>query len=173
MKSEWETSLRAGETVRKDHPQIVFRGELDLTLALFADTACAFKEEGKDDLAGGLESIIALLRRIQSCEVTNAPVGGISMLDMDSDTLRRMSHHPKREMGVEHVFADASMGRDICRLNVLRAQVRKVEVAAVTAFCGGEDREDILMALNRISSAVYVMMCLRRRRQTDERTMNI
>ena len=50
----------------------------------------------------------------------------------------------------------------MAHLNLVRTQVRETELAAVEAFFDptkGPEREDILTALNRLSSAVYVMMC--------------
>ena len=50
----------------------------------------------------------------------------------------------------------------MAHLNMVRTQVRETELAAVEAFFDpteGLQREDIIKALNRMSSAVYVMMC--------------
>ena len=44
----------------------------------------------------------------------------------------------------------------ILQLNRLRTQIRETELAAAAAF--GRDREDILRALNRLSSLVYILM---------------
>ena len=41
-------------------------------------------------------------------------------------------------------------------INELRTQVRQVERYAVDEFCG--DRDDIIAALNRLSSYVYVIL---------------
>jgi ethanolamine utilization cobalamin adenosyltransferase len=50
------------------------------------------------------------------------------------------------------------MGHLAASLNMLRTHVREVEIAAEMAFAEGE-RGDILMALNRMSSAAYILLC--------------
>jgi ethanolamine utilization cobalamin adenosyltransferase len=41
--------------------------------------------------------------------------------------------------------------------------VRQLEIAAVEAFCGENgqqnDRPDIILALNRLSSLIYIIIC--------------
>ena len=49
----------------------------------------------------------------------------------------------------------------VLELNRLRAMVRSAELMAVDAFCdreGNPPREDILRALNRMSSMLYILM---------------
>ena len=48
------------------------------------------------------------------------------------------------------------MGRLCVEINSLRAQAREAEIAAVRAV---PERLDILRAMNRLSSAVYVIFC--------------
>ena len=54
-----------------------------------------------------------------------------------------------------------TMGRDFALLNSLRAAVRETEVAAALAFREGAKctREDLIEELNRMSSALHIMMC--------------
>ena len=47
-------------------------------------------------------------------------------------------------------------GLRVARLNGLRTQVRQTELEAARAF--PEGREDIIRGLNRLSSAVYILM---------------
>ena len=49
------------------------------------------------------------------------------------------------------------MGESVLTLNLLRAQVREAEISAAKAF--NEERTDIIEALNRLSSAVYILEC--------------
>ncbi len=53
------------------------------------------------------------------------------------------------------------MGKNYAILNVLRTQVREAEVLAAAAFHepDGFRRTDIIEALNRLSSALHIMMC--------------
>ena len=49
----------------------------------------------------------------------------------------------------------ASDGANVLKLNKVRAVARRAELAAVAAV---PDREDILRAMNRMSSALYILM---------------
>jgi ethanolamine utilization cobalamin adenosyltransferase len=52
-------------------------------------------------------------------------------------------------------------GEGVLRLNRARCAAREAELAAVTAFSdreGNPAREDILRALNRMSSMLYLLM---------------
>jgi ethanolamine utilization cobalamin adenosyltransferase len=66
-------------------------------------------------------------------------------------------------VGHEHLVPDASHGPDVARLNWLRAMSREVELAAMQVFARPDlsvEREDLILALNRLSSAFYVLMLL-------------
>ena len=80
----------------------------------------------------------------------------------DSD-IREYSHYPDKYFGVKHFTPDPKYGRVISKLNLLRAQIRELEIAAVDAFYKEEnksvERQDIIMALNRMSSLLYITMC--------------
>jgi ethanolamine utilization cobalamin adenosyltransferase len=53
------------------------------------------------------------------------------------------------------------MGPLALRLNSLRTRIREGELLAVRLFAPGKDtgREDIILALNRLSSALYWLFC--------------
>lgn len=64
------------------------------------------------------------------------------------------------------------MGEMMAYLNLVRARVRQTELAAVEAFfdpAEGLIREDIIRGLNRMSSAVYIIMCRLRAGKYDGR----
>jgi len=58
---------------------------------------------------------------------------------------------------------DPKYGKVVAKLNLLRAQIRELEVSAVDAFYNKEsksvERSDIIMALNRMSSLLFIIMC--------------
>ena len=63
----------------------------------------------------------------------------------------------------DHLVPEASHGRDAALLNLLRTKVRETETVAAQVFITRSFevlRPDILQALNRLSSTVYVMMIL-------------
>ncbi|GHK38132.1 hypothetical protein ECZU06_52570 [Escherichia coli] len=72
-------------------------------------------------------------------------------------------HQPLRYLGHDHLVPEASHGRDAALLNLLRTKVRETETVAAQVFITRSFevlRPDILQALNRLSSTVYVMMIL-------------
>ena len=65
--------------------------------------------------------------------------------------------------GVQYMqLPDYTIDRDYALLNQLRAAVRETEVAATEAFRVGNKytRKDIIEELNRLSSAIHIMMCM-------------
>jgi len=160
-KREYETHLRGARLVIKNHPRIRLRGQLD---HLQAETIIAIidaRQAGLGSLAGDLQWLLDLLRRIMRAEVTGEALPGITFCGMDGDQIRAQSHHPEEHLGVRHFFPEAGHGMLMGRVNLLRTLVRQAELAAVDAFCRGDqvEREDLITALNRASSAVYIMMC--------------
>ena len=109
-----------------------------------------------------LEELLGYVRRILGAEVKEVPLEEIRLLGLDSAGLRYTSHHVKEEIGIDHPVPNCGMGRICVLLNRLRTQVRACELSAVTAFmredgtCG---RKDIVEALNRLSSCVYILFC--------------
>ena len=59
------------------------------------------------------------------------------------------------------VLPDYTMGAAYAMLNQIRAAIRETEVAACTAFHVEKKyvRGDIIEELNRLSSALHIMMC--------------
>ena len=59
------------------------------------------------------------------------------------------------------VLPDYTLGKSYALLNQLRAAVRETEVAAAAAFHVGKEylRQDIIEELNRMSSAMHIIMC--------------
>jgi ethanolamine utilization cobalamin adenosyltransferase len=85
------------------------------------------------------------------------------MGELDEEAIHRLSHDPLRYFGHDHLVPDASQGITVARLNLLRALIREAEVIAADVYIDRDyklTRPDILQALNRLSSAVYVLMLL-------------
>lgn len=163
-KPEHMTHLYGDTLVPKTHPRIVLRGRLDSLEAdiiiLQTQTAAA----GDRALTEDLGQLLTLCRSILSCEVTNRALPPLTLLGLDGDALREQSHHPQAHFGVGHLLADFRQGAVSAALNRLRAQSREVELAAVAAFCQADGtalRGDLLQALNRLSSAFYILMLRR------------
>ena len=80
-----------------------------------------------------------------------------ALCGMNAEALRLVSHDPMTYLGQGHLVPDVALGPNVALLNWLRAQVREVEVAYVQV---GMERGDLLTSLNRLSSAIYVLMLL-------------
>lgn len=160
-KPEDMTHLRGNLLVPKTHPRVAFRGRLDSLMAEIIAAQCAMADRGEGEMAEQLEELLGFLRSILSAEVKEEPLGEVSLLGLDSAGLRRVSHHVKEEIGIPHPVPSYRMGPTVAALNRLRTQVRETELAAARAFEteAGCQRRDIVEALNRLSSAVYILLC--------------
>jgi ethanolamine utilization cobalamin adenosyltransferase len=158
VKPERMTHLFANQLVGKTHPRIEFRGKLDTLQGEVILTQTEAHEEGKEQLALDLEEILSLARELLGAEVTGRPLKEVRLFGYDFDQLRKVSHNVLEHFGFQHPVPSYEMGRLAARLNLLRARTREAELAAERAFAENE-REDILKALNRLSSAVYILFC--------------
>jgi ethanolamine utilization cobalamin adenosyltransferase len=153
------THLDATSMVAKTHPRIEARGKLDSLLAAAVLVQTQFDPKGK--LPGMLKDCLAEVKEwiFQSlaAEVSGSILPPQRMGGMDMDVLRAVSRNPRQYLHTGHLMPEASLGANIALLNWLRAQVRDAELAAAkAALC----RTDIQESLNRLSSAVYVLMLL-------------
>jgi ethanolamine utilization cobalamin adenosyltransferase len=172
-KPEQLTHLRGRLLVSKDHPRIAFRGMMDGLQAKILETQIAACRSGRRDVAEALEEFLDFARRLLAAEVKEAPFGAPRLLGLEDEDLREASHDPQKHCGARHVFPSYRMGETVVALNALRAFAREAELCAVRAFAadrGDTARPDIVRALNRFSSAVYVMIC---RMASGERFMGV
>lgn len=152
------THLDASTRVPKNHPSIVMRGKLDTLTAQIVLVQTQFDPKNKRPhyLKQCLCDLHAWAMQTLNGEVTGEAVLPKGMGGMDVETLHLISREPKKYLGVDHCAADADAGGNVALLNWLRSSVREAEVAAVS--CSGN--MDVICALNRLSSAVYVLMLL-------------
>ena len=160
-KPEHMTHLRGNLLVPKGHPRIALRGKLDSLEARVLETQLTAWDEGFSAVAEELEELYGYIQSILGAEVKEEALPERTLLGMDSQELRRVSHHVREELGIPHPVPNYRMGRLAVALNSLRTCVRETELAAVKAFCRDEKcaRPDIIRALNRLSSAVYIIFC--------------
>lgn len=155
-KPEDMTHLQGNILVKKDHPRIFFRGELD---SLQAEILLCQLQVSR--VRGELEEILALCRKILRCEVLEEPLAVEKLCGLTEQELREHSHRPQDYYGQPHFMPEWSDGEAVLLLNRLRCRVRQAERAAVAAFRDGDGkptRVDILRALNRMSGMVYILM---------------
>ena len=155
-KPEHMTHLNGEVLVPKTHPRIAFRGAMDtLEAELILSQLAAPRSAGK------LEEILTLARKILRCDVLEEPLEDLTLCGLTEDQLRRRSHFPQEYYGTAHFMPEASHGQAIARINRARCAAREAELRACEAFAdreGRPTRPDLLLALNRISSMLYLLM---------------
>ena len=160
-KPEHMTHLYGNVLVFKDHPRIVFRGMLD---TLEAETLLCQKtahQEGYAALPAALQQVLDFVRRLTPCDVQREPVGEVSFGGMTPGQLREHSHYPQKYYDTPHFMPDYTMPQTMLSLNHLRTVVRRTELAAYRAFRtedGAVTRDDMILALNRLSSYLWILM---------------
>ena len=89
------------------------------------------------------------------------PLESLMLCGLTEGELRQRSHRPQEYYGIPHFMPSAADGEAMARLNRARCAAREAELRAAEAFSdreGNPTREDILKALNRISSMLYLLM---------------
>ena len=156
-KPEHMTHLNGDVLVHKTHPRIAFRGAMDtLEAELILCTLDADEKTSKD-----LAEILAFARKLLRCDVLNESVPTEKLCGLTAEELRSHSHRPQDFYGQPHFMPGPSNGPLIARLNRCRCAAREAELRAVAAFSdqdGIPTRPDILQAMNRLSSALYILM---------------
>ena len=155
-KPEQMTHLNGNILVPKTHPRIRFRGEMDALEAelMLCQLNC---EEWRVELG----EILALARKLIRCEVMGEPVEAQKLCGLTEVEQRSRSHRPQDYYGQTHFMPEYTDGPVILGLNRCRVAARRAELAAAAAFTDGDgncSRVDILRALNRMSSMLYILM---------------
>ena len=155
-KPEHMTHLHGNVLVSKTHPRIKFRGKLDSLEAemLLCQLSC-------EKWRGELGEILTLARSLIRCDVMNEPVVEEKLCGLTMQELRERSHRPQDFYGQTHFMPEYTDGEAVLHLNRCRTVAREAELAAAEAFTdenGNCTRPDILRALNRASSMIYILM---------------
>jgi len=162
-KPEHMTQLNGNKLVEKDHRRIILRGKLDSLQAKILQAQIQCKNLNEKKVLKDLEDVLAYVRKILEVEVTEKELPEVALIGLNSEELRAFSHNPKKYFNIDHIiFPSYEMGDIVVTLNALRAESREVEIDALKAFKnqdGELSRNDIALALNRLSSCFYIMMC--------------
>ena len=153
-KPEHMTHLDGSTLVPKTHPRIAFRGMMDL---MEAELLLCCHQTGEKRLEQVLNQARALLR----CDVLGETVPEVTFDGMTAAQLRERSHRPQEFYGQPHFMPGVDDSLQVLLLNRARCMVRQGELAAAHAFAdreGNPTRPDILQALNRMSSFLYLLM---------------
>lgn len=168
-KPEEMTHLKSDVLVDKTHPRIAFRGAVDTLEAELLLAAHLAVQEQEKRLAENLSEILALVRRLIRCDVLDEPVGNFNLCGLSEGELRRRSHLPQQYYDQPHFMPEPTDSRLLLKLNRTRTMARQAELAACRAFRDGEGRctrRDIVCALNRVSSSVYLLMIQRKKEES-------
>ena len=166
-KPEHMTHLNAEVLVPKTHPRIAFRGKMDTLEAELI--LCQLAAEQLREPVG---EILALARQIIRCDVLEEQLKWEKLCGLTEDQQRQRSHFPQEYYGQAHFMPTAEDGAVIARLNRARCAAREAELAAVRAFSdreGDPTRVDLLRALNRMSSMLYILM-IRQKAETGKKS---
>src|SRR5207249_1060457 len=120
------------------------------------DAQVAADADACKELVGELEEVLGLVRRIVGAEVTGRPLGEWRLTGMDPARIRWASHHTRELYGVPFMYPSIRMGPPVAKVYLARAMAREAERALLRAL---PERADLLLALNRISSLLYVLTC--------------
>jgi ethanolamine utilization cobalamin adenosyltransferase len=163
QKPEAYTHLKGKKLVPKNDKRIKFRGEIDSLEASFINTIVEVQGSGYKELVEDLSSIFEYVKKIMRAEVLNETLEFIDFKGWSEEDVREYSHYPDKYFGVKHFIPDPKYGKIIAVINLLRTQVRRAETAGVDAFYDEDkkavEREDIIVAMNRMSSLIYIIMC--------------
>ena len=161
-KPEHMTHLHGDVLVSKLHPRIAFRGAMDTLEAELILAQLATPKE----IAEQVEEILRFARSLIRADVLEEPVRAEKLCGLTEQEQRSHSHRPQDFYGVAHFMPGAGDGMAMARLNRARCAAREAELRAVAAFSdrdGIPTRPDILRAMNRMSSMLYILMIRLRR----------
>ena len=156
-KPEHYTHLRGNILVSKTHPVIAFRGAMDSLQAELLLSQQAAPEPLRKDIG----EILTLARNILRWDVLEEPAQVDKLCGLTVDALRSRSHRPQEYFGQPHFMPEYTDGPALLQLNRTRCAARAAELAAARAFAsenGTCNRPDLLQALNRMSSMLYILM---------------
>ena len=148
-----ETSMGDGKRVSKDHPAMVFQGDLD---ELNSHIGLALAVEGINDWSEPLLSI--------QQDIFN--IGGEASMPNTDVSLLKKDRISFLESAIETMNSELPPlkefilpgGNQFCaHLHVVRAACRRAERSCVTLLNNGEDVKLWLQYLNRLSDYIFVL----------------
>lgn len=156
-KPEHMTHLHGDVLVPKTHPRIAFRGAMDTLETELMLCQLVVEPEIRKELG----EILTLARTLVRCEVLEEPVPEGKLCGLTEEEQRQRSHRPQDFYGQPHFMPEYADGAAILQVNRARCAARDAELKAVAAFTdseGNPTRVDILRALNRMSSMIWILM---------------
>jgi ethanolamine utilization cobalamin adenosyltransferase len=162
-KPEFMTQIFGNKLVDKNHPRIKYRGQLDFVQAEVVNAQCVVDQESHSErLIKDLDDILDCLRKLMVAEIMEQDYDKDTILGLTHEELREHSHNPMKFYNIKQMMLpDHTMGIEYSLLNKIRTEIRVAELVAVDAFQENRKmhRIDIIEELNRLSSALHIMMC--------------
>ena len=158
-KPEYMTQLFGDNLVVKNHKRIILRGKFDILQAEIIKYWKKYEKNKK--LESDFAQTYRFVRDLFISEMTDMEFQERNVLGYDIDTLKDITHNTVKYFKTGHLFEiNIDYDESVIDLNYLRALSRECELAAVESFYkeGKVERLDILKALNRLSSILYLMM---------------
>ena len=170
-KPEYMTILSGNRLVPKTHARIAFRGMIDILEAEVIEAQVLAEQINEEDFRAYLGEILDYLRAVMAAEVKETPLAPLSLFGMDAEEIHKRSHNTEGKL---LQFPSYTQGALPARINTLRAKVREAELLAVKVFGPKEDgaaaeRTDIILAMNRLSSALWWLFCEYNRRKENNK----
>ncbi len=166
-KPEHWTHLNGDVLVPKTHPRIRFRGKMDTLEAELLLCQSMAQEPVYCYLQEGLE----LARNLLRWDVLEEPVKESCLMGLTQHQLREHSHRPQDFYGQPHFMPSGKDSPLLLQVNRARCSAREAELAAVEAFSdkeGNLTRPDLIQALNRLSSMLYLIMIREKAQKTGK-----
>lgn len=160
-KPEYMTVIYDDIVVFKDDKRIIFRGKIDLLEENILKAQIYCGKEKLHKLLKDLEEILVVVRKIKSSELLNEILPEIFLQGMNEKTIKEKSTNISKYFHIGDEPLSYTMGETVIILNELKIITRETEISAYEAFkekYGGVEREDIIMALNRLSSLFNIMI---------------
>ena len=152
------TSLSGNLKISKTHGRIAFRGLIDSLEADVIEAQILASEREEEGLCSNFGEVLNFLREIMVSEVKETPLKPLFLFGMNADEIHWRSHHTG-----SFILPDYRQGALAARINTLRTKVREVELLAIKVMgeerSDGPPRDDIILALNRLSSALWWLFC--------------
>jgi ethanolamine utilization cobalamin adenosyltransferase len=170
-KSEIMTSLFGNRMVHKTHGRIAFRGKIDTLQAEVIEAQVLANALHEGDLCAKLGEILDYLRAVISAEVKETPLPPPFLFGMEAAEIHKKSHESfVCGKDGKAMFPAYTQGPMAARLNILRTRIREAELLAVKVFAPcvtetpganteGQERLDIILGMNRLSSAMWWLFC--------------
>lgn len=167
-KPEHLTHLRDDQSlVGKSHPRMVLRGKLDTLQGALLDAQVVADQVEARGLVGELGEALELVRKMVGAEVMDRPLGPFTLGGLDASQIRWASHHTQELYRVPFMYPSVRQGAPVAKLALARALAREAELAFYAAFPSAStptlvsatppEHADLALALNRLSSAIYLM----------------